>query len=674
MKKIKKTICPLDCPDSCGMLALVEDGKVISLRGDPEHPYTNGFICRKMRRYPERLYSSNRILYPQLRVGKKGDGRFKQISWEEAWNIIISRFKGLIDEYGSETILPFSYAGNMGALNRFAGFPLFHKMGTLQTMQTICSATAKEGWQSVCRDAGGSPPSVAASADLVIGWGINIRVSNVHFWRYVKKAKEGGARLLVIDPYENDTARAADDFIKILPGGDSGLALGVLKIMVKMKWVDNRFINEETDGFDQLSAYLQRTEIEQFERQSGVSKEQMFYLASLLKKNPKTFIRIGVGLTRNSRGGMAVRSIGSLAAACGLFDGGEGRGVLLFTGAFSGDSSKLTFPELASRKSRVINMIHLGQALITKKNPVRGLIVYNANPVSVVPDGTIVREALCRNDLFTVVHEQVMSPTARFADVLLPATTFLENRDIYTSYGHFYFGVADQVVEPVGETVSNFDFFQSFAQKMGYTDPPFYQSVDDRISSYLESIQGVPESFSAEQYRDGDYVESVYNVQNGSMLKRRNCRFRFVNSDCPNQPPFASLAEGGEFDHPDFISRFPFKLITPPTDKLLNSTFGEMYEGMMGDVLIHPEDAAEYTIVDGDRVALVNFRGKTFRRALVSDRTQKGLLVAEGLFWPGKRSAGTGINDLTSQMCSDMGGGTLFHESRVQVVPADSLE
>lgn len=669
MRITRKTICPLDCPDTCGMLATVENGNVVSLRGDPDHPYTQGFICRKMRGYPERLYSSHRLLYPQRRVGKKGEGRFQRISWDEAWDYLVPRMQEIIAAYGGSSILPFSYAGNMGFVNRFAGFPLFHKMGTLQSKQTICSAAANGGWNLICGEGGGCPPAAAEESTLIVAWGINIRVSNIHFWRSVKKARTAGARLLVIDPYRNDTARVADDYVQVHPGGDSALALGILKVLIDESWLDEEFISAESEGFEELAEYVRQLPKDRIEHESGVGFEQIASIAALLHGNPKTFMRIGVGLTRNSRGGMAIRAIVSLAAACGLFDGGSGRGVLLFSRAFSGDQTKLTFPQLADKPLRTVNMIHLGQALSAADPLVKSLIVYNANPVSVVPDGSSVRKGLCREDLFTIVHEQVMSPTARFADLLLPATTFLENRDLYSAYGHFYLGAAEPVIEPLGEALSNFDFFQTFARKMGYVDRPFQQSLDQRLHSYLSTLSGAVEGFSPATYRAGDYVESRYNSSAGPVLKRKNSHIRFVNREDPTQPPFACLIESAEFDHPDLISRFPYKLITPPDDKLLNSTFGERYQHQLGGVLIHPEDAAMIGIQDGEEVRLENFRGSTVRLAEVSSDTRKGLLVAEGIYWPvlGKETA---INDLVTQKCSDVGGGALFHETRVRISPA----
>jgi anaerobic selenocysteine-containing dehydrogenase len=669
MRITRKTICPLDCPDTCGMLATVAEGKVVSLAGDPDHPYTQGFICRKMRGYPDRLYSSHRILYPQRRVAKKGEGRFKRISWDEAWDYMVPRMQEIMAKYGGSSILPFSYAGNMGMVNRFAGFPLFHKMGTLQTQQTICSAAANGGWKLICGEGGGSPPSEAEEAKLIIAWGINIRVTNVHFWRYVKKARAAGGRLLVIDPYRNDTARVADDYIQVHPGGDAALALGILKVLIDKGWIDQEFISSESEGFEQLADYVGQLPIDRIERDSGVTFEQICQIAALLHEHPQTFIRIGIGLTRNSRGGMAIRAIVSLAAACGLFDGQPGRGVLLFSGAFSGDQTKLTFPELAEKPVRWVNMIHLGQVLTATDPSVKSLIVYNANPVSVAPDGSSVRKGLGREDLFTIVHEQVMSPTARFADLLLPATTFLENRDLYTAYGHFYFGTAPPVIEPLGESMSNFDFFQTFAQKMGYADSPFHQSLDQRLHSYLVTIQGAQSSFSVENFRDGDYVESRFNSSDGPVLRRKNSFIRFVNDDDPTVPPFACLFNAAEFDHPDLRCRFPFRLITPPDDKLLNSTFGERYAGHKGRVLVNPEDAAAAGVRDGEEIIMSNFRGSTVRIAKVTGDTRKGLLVAEGIYWPAPTEEG-GINDLVSQQCSDVGGGALFHESRVQIAPA----
>lgn len=663
----KKTVCPLDCPDSCGMVATVQDGRIVSLHGDREHPYTNGFICRKMRTYHQRVYADERILFPQLRVGAKGEGRFRRITWDEAWGILTAKLTGLLREHGGEAVLPYSYAGNMGTINRFAGHPFFNRLGALRLDETICFAAAGAAWARHCGKAPGSPPELAASADLIVAWGINIKVTNVHFWQYVVEARRKGGRLLVIDPYRNATGRSADHYLAVKPGGDAALALGLFKALIEEDRIDRQRLARETRGFEAVEGYLHETPWASFTDASGIGREEIMQLARLLHGHPRTFFRIGVGLTRNSRGGMAVRAILSLAAGLGLFDGGPGRGVLLSTGAFRGNRDRLKFPELAAKETPIVNMIQLGQALTARKPPVRSLFVYNANPLSACPDASLVRRGLLRDHLFTVVHEQVMTPTARYADLLLPATTFLENRDLYTAYGQFYMGIVDPVIEPQGEAISNFDLFQTLAAKMGFSEPPFQQTIDERIASYLRDMEGLPEVIPPSGPPAGSWLRSSLANTEGNLFDGDAGSFVFSDGIEPLKPPYACLTEAGEFADPDLCSRYPFQLLTPPHADLLNSTFGERYAGVAGDVLIHPADAAAADVGEEDMIILANHRGQVVRRARLSTDTQQGLLVAEGLFWPIDQET-NGINDLTSQKLSDMGGGATFHESRVAIV------
>lgn len=669
----KKSVCPLDCPDSCGIIAKVVDGRVESLAGDSEHPYTRGFICRKMRRYPERVYSPDRILYPQIRTGKKGEGKFQRISWQEALKRLSANLKEVSRRYGGEAILPFQYAGNMGVLNRNGGYSLYNNLGASRLIETICSAAAGKGWSMHYSNVPGSPPETAENADLIIAWGINVKVSNVHFYPYIAAARKKGARLVVIDPYRNETAESADQYLQIQPGGDSALALGALKALLEKKGVDRRIIEEQTTGFGKLERYLQATPWEQFSLQSGLSRSTIEEFAGLLLENPKAFIRIGIGLSRNSRGGMSVRAIISLAAALGLFSGEDGQGVLLSSKAYDGDSDKLRFPELADKLTREINMAHLGHALTALQPPVKLFIVYSSNPLSVTPDSSMVRRGLLREDLFTVVHEQVMTPTARYADLLLPATSFLENKDLYTGYGHFYMGCVDRVIEPVGEALSNFDLFQAVAKEMGYEDAPFLQTAEERLVEYVSTIDGLPEGYTFDPNDFSGWIESTRRRTGVSVMERWNIPFAFSASADQGVPEIACLIEEGEFSDKDFESRFPFKLITPPHRDLVNSTFGELHGDIPGDVLVHPKDAEKYGISDGVTVLLENHRGETLRIARVTENTQEGLLVAEGIFWQtGKHLSG--INDLTSQKTTDIGGGPTFHESRVAVSIAGEQE
>ncbi len=663
----RKTVCPLDCPDSCGMIATVENGVITSLSGDPGHPYTRGYICRKMRSYTKRLYGEERILYPMVRVGKKGEGAFKRIGWDEALQIFADKINEVRSNHGGEAILPYQYAGNMGAINRTAGYALYHKLGASRLKETICSAAAGAGWDMHLAGVPGSPPEVAEDADLIVAWGINIRVTNIHFWQYIVAARKRGAKLLVIDPYYNETARSADLFIQVAPGGDGALALGAVKALLEQGAVDREMLGMETSGFEELESYLQSKPWQEFTRLSGVSYDEIVTFAQELCAHPKTFIRIGIGLSRNSRGGMSVRSILSLSAVCGLFNGGLGRGVLLSTRAFSGDTARLRFPELMSEPSREINMAHLGHALTVLQPPVKLFIVYSCNPLSVAPDSSMVRSGLSREDLFTVVHEQVMTPTARYADLLLPATTFLENMDLNTAYGHFELAVVKQVVEPRGEAKSNFQLFQDLARVLGYTELPFQQNEEERIASYLESVSGLPTTFTYNPGEATDWLTSDRKRVDESIRERWNVLFPFVSDagvNAPLIPALPCLLEANEFDDRDLCARLPLQLITPPHKDLLNSTFGERYPGVTGTVLIHPDDAAEYDISDGVKVKISNLRGWAVRISRITTDTQKGLVVAEGIFWQTDEFA-VGINDLVSQKTTDIGEGPTFHESRV---------
>ena len=670
--EIKKTICPLDCPDACGVLAKVQENEIKSLRGNPDHPFTRGFLCKKVSTYHERIHSRDRLLYPRKRTGAKGAGKFERISWDEAYTIMVEKLTAIKREFGGEALLPYSYAGNMGYLNRWAGYPFFHKYGASTLLHTICSTAAKAGWSEHYGPHPSSAPEKALDAELVIAWGINIKVTNVHFMPLVVEARRRGAKLLVIDPYKNSTARVADYYFPVNPGGDTALALGLLKSFHSRQELDDDFIKNHTDGFAELETYLSQTPLEDFITRSGLTPEQFERLRDLLSKHKRTFIRIGIGLSRNTQGAMSVRSLACLSAALGLFDGGKGRGALLMSGSFAGDSSVFTHPELIEKKTREINMVELGDALTTLTPPVKAIFVYSSNPLSVAPAGGLVRRGFAREDLFTIVHEQFMTPTARYADLLLPATTSFENQDVYQGYGHFYMGKVEPVIAPRGEAKSNFELFQTLARKMGYTDAAFEEKAAERIDKYISGLRGISEEDRERAKQAGEIIASDRIENGGNFSGFKGARFQFA---APGVPEGVSatprLAPLKEFENPEDNSRRPFKLITPPNALLLNSTFGERYPETMGEVLIHPDDAADRNIKAGDKVKLLNDRGVHLRRASISDDTQKGLLVAEGIYWESAASEQSGVNDLTSQALTDLGGGGTFHESRVDIMRVD---
>lgn len=665
MAEIQKTICPLDCPDSCGIIATVKDGRITRLQGDPEHPFTRGFLCRKMRHYPDRIYSPDRVLYPQIRSGKKGEGKFRRITWDEAWDVLVTRLTQIRDRFGGEALLPYSYAGNMGHINRWAGEPFFHRYGASGLKHTICSTAAGAAWKTHCGTRPGRSPAAAADAGVVVAWGINIKTTNVHFWPFIQKSRRKGGKLVVIDPYRNKTAKAADLYLPVRPGGDTALALGTLKAILETGSENRDYINSRTEGFDGLESYVTELGWQEIEKGSGVSQSQIELFAGLLAESPGSFFRIGMGLTRNTSGSMSVRAILCLAAALGSFEGKPGQGVLLSSGAFSGNKEALLHPSLSEKPTRQINMIQLGEALTSLKPAVQALFVFNSNPLSVAPDASRVRMGLEREGLFTVVHEQLITPTARYADLLLPATTSFENSDVYTAYGHFYMGTTRPVIPPSGEAISNFDLFQTLGRKMGYTDAPFFQSLKERLDDFISGLSGIDPSRDTAEIETGEWIHSIFADPN---LSNEPAPFQFTCQDLPPEVPvFPSLIPNVEFNDPDLKSRFPLKLITPPASNLLNSTFGEAWRKDTGRLLIHPLDAAGGNIQTGQKVRIRNHRGSTIREARVTEDTQPGLIVAEGIYWENPESGQTGINELTSQKTTDLGEGSTFHESRARI-------
>ncbi len=667
----KKTICPLDCPDACGIVATVENETITRLDGDPDHPFTRGFLCKKVRTYHQRIQSEQRLLYPQKRTGRKGEGKFRRIDWDEAWELLVDRLEAIRRDHGGEALLPYSYAGNMGRVNFHAGDPFFHRYGASRLKRTICSTAAKAGWALHYGWHPASPPEKALDASLIIAWGINIKVTNIHFMPLVVSARRAGARFIVIDPYGNITAEAADHHYRVRPGGDTALAIGLLKILLESDRIDHAFIAAHTEGFGAFRDYVESADLDELTFRSGLDETAMRELAGLIAANPKTFIRVGIGLSRNTRGAMSTRAIVCLAAALGLFDGGKGRGALLSSNSFLLDDATMSFRSMLEKPVRSINMVRLGEALMSADPPVKGLFVYSSNPLSVAPDASQVRRGLEREDLFTMVHEQWMTPTARYADLLLPATTSFENEDFYTGYGHFYIARTSPVIAPRGEAISNFDLFQTLGRKMGFDDTAFRQDVSQRIETYLPAISGLPEKTRLAGMPAGEVIVSDRKSCGGDFSCFGGSRFLFsVPTVARGVPSFPRVMDHLEFDDETLVQRFPFALIAPPNSELLNSTFGERHAGETGDVLIHPADAEAAEIACGDQVRISSTRGYHIRRAKVTDRTQPGLLVAEGIYWEDGGPVMTGINDLTSQATTDLGEGGTFHESRVAVCKA----
>ncbi|MCG8638644.1 MAG: molybdopterin oxidoreductase family protein [Desulfobacterales bacterium] len=671
----KRAVCTKDCPDTCGLLVHVENGKITSVKGDPDHPFTAGFICRKAGFFPEHVHSSERITTPLKRIGPKGTGRFKPVSWNEALDEVAFQMKSISAEYGSEAILPYSYAGHMGLVHRNAGHAFFNRIGASRLDYTICGPAATAGYHMSL----GSGPSTeiqsAAQSDYIIIWGSNTLTTNVHAWPYFKAAQKAGATLAVIDPYRNRTARQADLHVMIKPGTDAALALAMMQVLIDRDLIDHDFISRKTIGFERLKERTSAYTPDRAAKICGLSEEMIVRLALGYGRARAPYIRTGWGPARQLKGAMAMRTIALLPALVGAFDK-PGGGITRTLGGALSDLSCLTRPDLRRPGTRTVNMVELGNALTRLTDPpVKLLHVYLSNPAVVAPQSREVLAGLAREDLFVVVQEMFRTDTARYADIVLPGSGFLEVADLYQAFGHNYIQMARPVIPPVGQSRSTLSIFQDLAARLGFTDDVFSLDETDFINRLLSEASPYLDGVDFETLKSGRAVrvsipsnpyEDGFNTPSGKV--------EFYSQKMADQG-LDPLPDGQPLRDPDGEGKYGLEFITPPHHLFLNSAFNEIGElrekAGPAQVMIHPETARKRGIADGDPVRVFNDRGECRFFANVTDATQADLLVAEGLHWP-SLSPGGGANQLTSQRLTDMGETCAFHCNRVDIQRCDN--
>src|ERR1700730_18139561 len=524
MKRVVHAACPHDCPDACGVLITIEDGRATKIQGDSEHPVTRGFLCAKVAKYLDRVYSPDRVLYPMRRVKPKGatssregsfdcaQGRlagvpvapptaFESISWGEALDEIAHRLRRIAAEHGPESILPYSYGGTLGALNSASmDRRFFHRLGASQLERSICSTAGEEGLKSVIGIKLGTEPEQFAHSRYIIAWGSNIHGNNVHLWPFIEEARHKGAKLVVIDPYRTRTAKLADWYLPINPGTDAALALGLMHVIIKENLFDAEYVSRYTVGFEELKARAQQYPPETVARWTGISAGDIRKLAREYATERPSVIRVNYGIQRSEGGGMAMRAVTMLPCLTGSWKEVGGGLQLSLSGSYDLNKEALEMPELMQkalgRPARTINMVQLGSVLNSLTGPpIQALFVYGSNPAAVCPDHNQVVRGLRRPDLFTVVHEQFFTDTTDYADIVLPATTFFEPKELQIAYGHYYLQVSDQAMDPVGECMSNVELFRALAERMGFDDECFRETVDSMIDRALKSpnprLQGI---------------------------------------------------------------------------------------------------------------------------------------------------------------------------------------
>jgi molybdopterin guanine dinucleotide-containing S/N-oxide reductase-like protein len=700
MKKVVHAACPHDCPDACGVLITVEDGKATNIQGDPAHPVTRGFLCAKVTKYLDRVYAPDRLLYPMRRVAPKGQGNgdasdFARITWDEAFAEITGRLKQISSDFGPESILPYSYGGTLGVLNNTGmAHRFFYRLGASQLDRTICATAGGDALITVLGRKMGTEPEQFSESKYIIAWGANIHGANVHLWPFIEEARRKGAKLIVIDPYKTRTARLADWYLPINPGTDVALALSMMHVIINENLHDADYVSKYTLGFEQLKERVQEYPPERVAQWTGIAAADIVKLAREYATMRPAVIRVNYGVQRAQNGGMAVRAITMLPCITGSWKEVGGGLQLSTSGSFPLDKQAVERPDLMLRSpldrvARVVNMSSLGQALTRLDSPpVKAIFVYNSNPAGVAPNHTDVRRGFLRPDLFTVVHDQFFTDTTGYADIVLPATTFFEHKDLQGAYGHYYLQMSQQAISPLGESRSNQGLFRELAQRMGFTEDCFRQTDDEMIDEAL----GQPGSRAASDPdgRLGEITREQLEREGHIRLKLGDGPFlpfaqggfatpsgkaELYNERLKEQglDPIASFIPPEESRHTEKAKQFPLELLSRKADNFLNTTFTniESVQKMEHpDLLeIHTIDAARRGIHEGDWVRVFNDRGEVRLRAHVNGAVQPGVLAAQlnsARFSPDGKS----INVLTSETLTDIGRGATFYSCLVEVEPA----
>jgi anaerobic selenocysteine-containing dehydrogenase len=671
-----RAACPHDCPDTCGMLVTVEDGVAVRIQGDPSMPFTQGTLCTKVAHYLERTYAPERLLHPLKRTGPKGSGRFERISWDAALCEIAKRLQALAAE-NPETILPLSYAGTMGMVQHSSmDRRFFNRLGASILDRTLCSSAGKAGIKATLGGSVGMDPERFDEAQLILLWGANPVVSNLHLWSRVQEAKRRGAKVVAIDPYRSLSAEKCTQHVALLPGTDGALALAMMHLLIAEGLLDRDYIARHTLGFDALAERVKQYTPQWAAGVCGLRVEEIVQLARAYGTTKPAAIRLNYGMQRHAGGGIAARTIACLPALTGAWRDVAG-GIVLTTADFYGfDHAALERPDLlGERKPRVINHARIGEALTAAAPPVKAVIVYNNNPVAVCPDSDKVLAGFRREDLYCVVMDSFMTDTADYADLVLPATTQLEHYDVHKSYGHLYAVANNPAIAPVGESLPNSEVFRRLAARMGFDEPCFRDSDEDICRTALAS--------SAPRMRGIDWTEMKRSGWQRLDVPERFAPFAAGGFPTPSgkcEFYSAALEQQGldplPFYNPPAEGPAPgtLQFISPPARNFLNSSFAHLkrFRELEGEprLELHTVDAAARGIRDGDLVRVFNARGSLRLRARVNDRPRPGVVVAPSVWWK-KHSPDRGnANNLTAQRVTDLGGGATFYDCRVQVEAA----
>ena len=684
-----RAACPHDCPDTCALIITVVDGVATEVKGDPDHPTTAGVLCTKVSRYAERTYHSDRLLYPMRRVGKKGEGKFERISWDQAIDEIAIRL-GSIAARDPQAILPYSYCGTMGQVQgESMSMRFFNQIGASQLDRTICANAGFFGYKYTVGATIGTDIEQFQDSKLIIIWGGNPIASNLHFWMRAQEAKRRGAKLIAIDPYRSLTAEKCNQHIALLPGTDAALALGLMHVLIAEKLVDQDYIDQYTLGYPELKARAAEWTPERTAQICGITVDEVLGLAreygQMAQRGEPVAIRANYGVQRVRGGGMAVRNIACLPALVGAWRHPAGGMQLSSSGSFPLNKAVMQRPDLLKQSSRTINMTTIGDDLLREASPAFGpkieaVIVYNANPLAIAPDSDKVMRGFLREDLFTVVLEHFQTDSADFADILLPATTQLEHIDAHHAYGHLYMMANNAAIAPLGEAKPNTEVFRLLAARMGFSDPCFQESDDQLAAQAFDSRHARAIHFDWESLKKKGWQKLAMPdapfAHGGFPTPSGKCEFYSASMLADGLDPLPAYIAPYESvaSNPLLAAKYPLAMISPPARNFLNSTFVNVtsLRGTEGEprLDIHPDDCAARGISDGEMVRIFNDRGSFVAKARVTLKARLGLVVGLSVWWKKLASDGKNANEVTSQALTDMGRAPTFYDVLVQVEKA----
>ena len=660
----RTSVCPYDCPDACGLTLTVEGDRLQQVRGMKTHSFTRGTLCQKMQHYERTVHHSGRLTTPLRRIGPKGSGQFEPISWDEALQEIAEKFQYCIDTYGSESIMPYSYAGTMGILQKSAGDPLFAMLGATRQDKGICSPAKRYGWVSLMGNTLGNRPQDIQHSDCVVLWSLNAVATDVHILHDVTIARQRGAKLWVIDTHHTETAKLADEVIILRPGTDGAFALGVAYILGKEGLVNEEFVERYVQGYEGF----RDTVVSQYNPSkvasiTGVSEERIIEFARAYGQAVAPFIRLGSGLSRYGNGSNTVRCVVALPALVGAYLHTGGGLLSSASGSQFVGGKRVSWERFQIKDTRLNPMIRLGPMLTEADNPpIKALYIYSSNPAITSPDQTVTRKGLAREDLFTVVHERFMTDTAKYADIVLPATSSVEHNDVYNSYGHYTIGCGYQAIPPVGESRSNWNTICSIARAMEIDHPVFAMSELEMIEDIVRHAS-IPTEVQ-DRILAGELVEmdlsDTYKLEYDTPSGKIEL-YNPVEAD-----PYPVYREA----HGDTVEFF---LINGTDPRILDSSFCELQDETPQMIArMHPEDAERKGVGNNEFVRLYNERGSLRIALAIDDAVPKGTIVSSGVWWQSQsHDLEHTMNVLTASCPTDYGWGSTFYDVKVDVEPCD---